>query len=142
MLSRRGLLLNGQRFIVKCSCDWPFSTCPQVQFWEEFYQDVLSEFLYLHQLDRDRLKIEVLAPPQDAVLEDRQLAEKPKILIPLYAHYVMRNLSMATHHPANLCAFTAQRGRERLARGVSAGVVDGGSVRLGPCWRSSSGIRE
>ncbi|KAG3036382.1 hypothetical protein PC120_g358 [Phytophthora cactorum] len=29
----------------------------QVHFWEEFYQSVLSEYLYLHGLDRDRLHI-------------------------------------------------------------------------------------
>ncbi|KAG3105809.1 hypothetical protein PC122_g686 [Phytophthora cactorum] len=38
----------------------------QVHFWEEFYQSVLSEYLYLHGLDRDRLhiigKIKVLVP--------------------------------------------------------------------------------
>ncbi|RLN97537.1 hypothetical protein BBJ28_00006680 [Nothophytophthora sp. Chile5] len=59
----------------------------QVHFWEEFYQNVLSEFLYLHGLDRDRLYIHVAAPSSDALppLPDRQLESqgKAKILVPL-----------------------------------------------------------
>ncbi|KAJ8575886.1 hypothetical protein ON010_g3325 [Phytophthora cinnamomi] len=58
-----------------------------VHFWEEFYQNVLSEFLYLHGLDRDRLYIVVDAPANEAlpVLPDRKLEEqgKTKVLVPL-----------------------------------------------------------
>ncbi|KAG7399345.1 hypothetical protein PHYBOEH_009147 [Phytophthora boehmeriae] len=59
----------------------------QVHFWEEFYQNVLSEYLYLHGLDRDRLYIQVEAPEDDAfsVLSDRRLEQqgKTKVLVPL-----------------------------------------------------------
>ncbi|KAF1790685.1 Intra-flagellar transport protein 57 [Phytophthora cactorum] len=41
----------------------------QVHFWEEFYQSVLSEYLYLHGLDRDRLHIIVDAPASEALPE-------------------------------------------------------------------------
>ncbi|KAG6977126.1 hypothetical protein JG688_00000673 [Phytophthora aleatoria] len=49
----------------------------QVHFWEEFYQSVLSEYLYLHGLDRDRLHIIVDAPASEAlpVLADRKLEQ-------------------------------------------------------------------
>ncbi|KAF4133747.1 hypothetical protein GN958_ATG17084 [Phytophthora infestans] len=59
----------------------------QVHFWEEFYQNVLSEYLYLHGLDRDRLHIIVDAPACEAlpVLPDRKLEQhgKTKVLVPL-----------------------------------------------------------
>lgn len=60
----------------------------QVRFWEEFYQDVLSEFLFLHGVDRDRLKLHVHRSPDDAlpVVRDRGLlaaGQRPKVLIPL-----------------------------------------------------------
>jgi len=59
----------------------------QVHFWEEFYQNVLSEYLYLNGLDRDRLYIVVDAPASEAlpVLQDRKLErqDKTKILVPL-----------------------------------------------------------
>ncbi|KAL4144567.1 hypothetical protein PRNP1_013696 [Phytophthora ramorum] len=59
----------------------------QVQFWEEFYQNVLSEFLYLHGLDRDRLYIVVDGPESEAlpVMPDRKLEQqgKTKVLVPL-----------------------------------------------------------
>ncbi|ETN13573.1 hypothetical protein PPTG_08338, partial [Phytophthora nicotianae INRA-310] len=59
----------------------------QVHFWEEFYQNVLSEYLYLHGLDRDRLRILVDASASDAlpVLSDRKLEQqgKTKVLVPL-----------------------------------------------------------
>ncbi|KAF1794264.1 Intra-flagellar transport protein 57 [Phytophthora cactorum] len=50
----------------------------QVHFWEEFYQSVLSEYLYLHGLDRDRLHIIVDAPASEAlpVLADRKLEQR------------------------------------------------------------------
>ncbi|KAK1945052.1 Serine/threonine-protein kinase Nek6 [Phytophthora citrophthora] len=55
----------------------------QVHFWEEFYQNVLSEYLYLHGLDRDRLHIIMDAPATGAlqVLSNRKL--EPKVLVPL-----------------------------------------------------------
>ncbi|POM76380.1 NEK protein Kinase [Phytophthora palmivora] len=59
----------------------------QVHFWEEFYQNVLSEYLYLHGLDRDRLHIVVDAPASKAlpVLSERKLEQqgKTKVLVPL-----------------------------------------------------------
>lgn len=60
----------------------------QARFWEDFYQDVLSEFLYLHGLDRDRLHLHVCCPPDAAlpVLRDRGLLaddRAPKVLVPL-----------------------------------------------------------
>ncbi|OWZ24623.1 NEK protein kinase [Phytophthora megakarya] len=59
----------------------------QVHFWEEFYQDVLSEYLYLHGLDRNRLHIVVDVPASEAlpVLPDRKLEQqgKAKVLVPL-----------------------------------------------------------
>lgn len=66
---------------------WDWWCNLQVHFWEEFYQNVLSEFLYLHGLDRDRLYIIVDAPASEAlpVLPDRKLEEqsKAKVLVPL-----------------------------------------------------------
>ncbi|KAL3671581.1 hypothetical protein V7S43_003497 [Phytophthora oleae] len=52
----------------------------QVHFWEEFYRNVLSEYLYLHGLDRDRLHIVVDAPATETlpVIPDRKLEQQGK----------------------------------------------------------------
>lgn len=57
-----------------------------MSFWEEFYQDALSEFLFRHGLDRNRLKLRVCCSPSDALpaLRDLQLQDRRKVLIPLY----------------------------------------------------------
>lgn len=65
-----------------------FLTSKQVDFWEDFYQDVLSEFLFLHGVDRDRLKIHVMAAPDMALrpVPDRGLlreGQSPRVLVPL-----------------------------------------------------------
>ncbi|KAF0720506.1 Aste57867_225 [Aphanomyces stellatus] len=56
----------------------------QVSFWHTFYQNVLSEFLFLHNLDRDRLHIEVDTTRAPCpVISKRRLQDPHHVLVPL-----------------------------------------------------------